>query len=475
MVETDRSKLVLPGNPWEAEDAATKSAPASDAVQQKLLDDQVIPRSYPPWRPKESQDSERPQAPGSSEIVRPPFALDDGENKVRLAPNIDLVIPNLPDFWIIDKEKPNSDQPAGSGARSEAGKPTPEAQNPNEKTKPNADLPGAGQPKVNDDSKAPTAAPYNPFNDPSFRPLRPGESAWWNKTPPESLPKEIFKPTDNTNGGGPRVTAEKVVEFHNMRYRSADHGNLPDALIRLPRNFDPSKPINLVVYNHGYRDSIRTALVNAELGRQLDLAPPNTVLVLPEWQKYAGASNAVDGDFGNQNQFKNMLQEIFDKTPELKGKTLNDVKNIDVISHSGGDKALVSIVNNNGLGGKITSLTLLDSTYVIGNQLDMWMRLNIHDLASGRKQLRSIYNDTASASRAQAGRLRQMLINAGYSSNKVFSDDRGGQPAMTADELARNPIVYKYTDVTYKGKGPHTSLPMLYIGPIQAANRDTRK
>lgn len=476
VAEIDRSKIVLPNNPWESEGADQKTAPANDYLQQKLSDEQVIPRSSPPWRPNPSENeilrptdpfaprpseqststpsndkpaeqkspspqAERPTAKAPAEQAQPAGR----DNKIQLGPNVDVTLPNLPDFWIINKNDPKPHN-------------------------------AAELPKQNEDQQQPKdLPPFNPFNDPSFKPLRPSEGAWWNKNKPQPLPKEIFQPTDNTNGGGPRVqSAEKVVEFRNMRWRSADHGNLPDALIRLPKNFDSSKPINLVVYNHGYRDSIQSALVNAELGRQMDLAPPNTVLVLPEWQKFPAASNAIDGDFGNQNQFKNMLQEIFDKTPELKGKTLNDVKNLDIISHSGGDKAVVSQVNNNGLGSKITSITLLDSTYVIGNQLDMWLRLNIHDLANGRKQFRSIYNDTSSASRAQANRVRQMLSQAGLP-DRVYQDDRRGTGPMTADEIGRSPIVYKYTDATYNGKGPHTSLPMLYIGPIQQANRDTRR
>jgi len=421
VVDIDRSKIVLPSNPWGSDDSAKpEPKPDAGAIRKELLDIDVIPRHQPPERQRNSE-----KAPEGSII--------------RVGPNgVDVVIPSLPDFWIVDPSKEIR---------------------PNGQTSPRQEA-------------APNVTPYNPFSDPSFKPVRPGE-AWFNK-PPQKL-QDILKPTDQSLGPGPRIASERVVEFHNMRFRSADHGDLPDALIRLPKNFDPSKPINLVVYNHGYRDSIQSALVNAELGRQMDLAPPNTVLLLPEWQEFPAASNAVDGDFGNQNQFKNMVQEVFDKTPELKGKTWNDVKTFDVISHSGGDKAVVSIVNANGLGDKITSITLLDSTYVIGNQLDWWLKLNVNDLASGRKQFRSIYNDTASQSRKQADRLRNYLRQAGLPAGRIYQDERSGTGVMTPDEIARNPIVYKYTDATYKGKGPHTSLPMLYIGPIQAANRDTRR
>ena len=477
----DRSNIHLPRNPWESDEGAQKPArDSSDATSQRLLDEHVIPRPKPPERDWTVQ-------PKVELKVEPSTGAPQGENrtqnlpagsdsKVRLGPNnVEIVIPNLPDFWLTDKApKPGAIEPPadtqgkptdtqGKPADTQIIPPDQQQSQPNDQNKPSNRQP----------ESAPNTTPFRPFDDPSFKPLKPSD-VWWNK-PPQRLP-DVLKPTDNSFAPGPRVqAAERVVEFRNMRFRSADHGNLPDALIRLPKNFDPSQPINLVVYNHGYRDTIQSALVNAELGRQMDQAPPNTVLVLPEWQKYAGASNAIDGDFGNQNHFRNMLQEIFDKTPELKGKSLNDVKNLDIISHSGGDKAVVSQVNNNGLSGKITSITLLDSTYVIGNQLDMWLKLNIHDLASGRKQFRSIYNDTSSQSRAQADRLRKFLTQSGLPAGRVYQDDRTRQSPMTPDEIARNPIVYKYTDATYNGKGPHTSLPMLYIGPIQAANKNTRK
>lgn len=446
---------MLPGNPWGSDDSTkTESKPDAGAIRKELLDSDVIPRAQPPERPRNFD-----KAPENSII--------------RVGPNgVDVVIPNLPDFWVVDpsKEKQNS---AGQTRQLPADKSLPNTNNGGaQPTQPKEQTIKPGEQTSQRQGTAPNVTPYNPFNDPSFKPLKPGE-AWFNK-PPQKLP-DIFKPTDQSGGPGPRISPERVVEFRNMRFRSADHGDLPDALIRLPKNFDPSKPINLVVYNHGYRDSIQSALVNAELGRQMDLAPPNTVLFLPEWQEFPAASNAKDGDFGDRNLFKNMVQEVFDKTPELKGRTWNDVKNFDVISHSGGDKAVVSIVNANGLGDKITSITLLDSTYVIGNQLDWWLKLNVHDLASGRKQFRSIYKDTASQSRDQADRLRQFLTQARLPADRVYQDDRRGTGAMSADEIARNPIIYKYSDATYNGKGPHTSLPMLYIGPIQAANRDTRR
>lgn len=285
--------------------------------------------------------------------------------------------------------------------------------------------------------------------------------------------KDLLTPTEvvRVNTSDP---LEKVYALKHMTYRSADHDG-GDALVRLPKDFDPSKPINIVVYNHGFRDTMNSAYTSQELGRQMDMAPPNTVLVMPEWQKYAGANNAIDGRFSERGRFRFMLQEVLDKTPELAGIKLDKVKNLDIISHSGGDTAVLSEVNNNDLQDKITSITLLDSTYVLGTGIDSWLRSNIKDIASGKKQFRSIYNDTEDNSKGQADRIKQMLKDAGLSQSKLFIDDRCSAPVLTVDDLAKNALAFKYSDAMYNGKGPHTSMPMLYIGPVMGAARELRK
>jgi hypothetical protein len=194
-------------------------------------------------------------------------------------------------------------------------------------------------------------------------------------------------------------------------------------MVLLPKNFDPSKPIHLVVYDHGWYDNAKSAYNKSHLAEQMAKAPPNTVLIVPEWQKTPGSSGpegGVQGEFSKPGFLSGMVQEIFDKTPELKNKTLADVDHIGIISHSAGFHAAESEVYNNGeFSKKIDSVTLLDSLYN-GQGFDKWIQDNINDLSAGTKHFHNIFNSsTAKNSKAQAERVQKMLKDAGLPADSV--------------------------------------------------------
>ena len=441
----EKSEVLRPSNPFDAPAGTKKNDSQTDAKKENKAE----PPADPVKRPEPRPDGRLEQIP--------------------------IKVPGLPDFWLYDgKLKPGLADPR-------VDKPT-DGNTPVEPQRPQQTKPQDGATKQPDASskpqQSPDIQPGQRDGDPRDRfkpdgtwskpnsnlPFVPGDTK--PAFPKRDTEKEIPNPTS-----GPQ-TPERVVELFRMNNRSADH-NGPDAVVRLPKNFDPSKPINLVVYNHGWGDTVQSSFRNTNMNQQMDEAPPNTVLILPEWQAQAGASNGNQGRFREQGRFKAFLQEVLDKTPGLNGKTLNDVKNLDIISHSAGDNATLSEVNNNGLEKKITSITLLDSMYNTSTGFDNWIQSNIHEIAKGTKQFRNIYFDKAGPSRAQADRVRNMLTQAGYSSNLVYQDDRRGQPIMTASELARNSIVFKYSDIG--GGGAHGTIPKIYVAPVQGAFKQMRR
>ena len=137
-------------------------------------------------------------------------------------------------------------------------------------------------------------------------------------------------------------------------------------------------------------------------------APPNTVLIVPEWQRTPTANNGDQGRFAEAGMFKGMLEEALSKTPGLEGKTLKDVDSISIISHSAGFNPSISELYNNGLGDKVKSVTLLDSLYN-GHAFDRWIEDNIKDLSTGKKQFNKHLFGTAAESQAQAERVKAML------------------------------------------------------------------
>ncbi len=266
----------------------------------------------------------------------------------------------------------------------------------------------------------------------------------------------------------------KVFELNQLKHGSGQQGH-PDAVVRLPENFDPSKPIHLSVYNHGWRSSAKSSFREANLDEQMRNAAPNTILIVPEWQRSPSASNSDQGRFSEAGMFKGMVQEILSRTPGLQGKTLDDIDRIDIISHSAGYAPTESEIYKNGLGNKVKSITLLDSLYN-GSGFDSWIKDNIKDLSTGNKQFNNIYYGTVGNSQAQADRIKDMLTKSGLPTNVVMDDRSHSNKVMTFDELAAHPINFRKSTVSLDKIGdPHMSLPNLYVGSVEKSLRQTQQ
>ncbi len=288
------------------------------------------------------------------------------------------------------------------------------------------------------------------------------------KLPEFEFPNEGSQSASGVDGGPGRV-----YEMRHLNYRAADH-RTPDAMVRVPNNLDPNKPIHLVIYNHGWATTAERAYSEEGLDEQMAKAPPNSVLIVPEWQKVAGASSGNQGNFSQSGVFKGMVQEIFNKTPGLTGKTLNDVDNITIISHSAGYNATESELYNNGLSGKVTNLVLLDSLYD-NTGFDKWIGENIRDLAAGKKHFYNIFSDTSDYSKAQAIRVTGMLQQAGLSTKSMLQDFRDDKKVLDAETLASHPIVFKFSSAKGEGREAHAYMPKVYVAPIEAALNRPKK
>jgi hypothetical protein len=294
------------------------------------------------------------------------------------------------------------------------------------------------------------------------RPNFPNTQSTADKLPPVVIPVDApVKPQ-----AVPQETSSpaRIQELRRLDHRSADHAT-PDAEVRLPANFDPTKPIHLVIYNHGWGSNVQTALKDNKLDEQMSGAPDNTVLIVPEWQRQAGANSGDQGRFKEPGMFSGMLQEIFDKTPELKGKSIKDVDGITIFAHSAGYGPAETEIYKNGLADKVKSIVLLDALYD-NTGFDSWIKQNASELAAGTKQFYNFFYGTSDYSKQQAERVKRMLP-----AGTVLEDYNHGGTVMDASTLAKHPVVFKYSNVKVDGVNEHLSMPHLYVGPVETAAR----
>lgn len=269
--------------------------------------------------------------------------------------------------------------------------------------------------------------------------------AFWKKQAPQQAKREVL-----------------AYSLEDMDTRVADHTS-PDAMVYISPVYDRKQPIHLVVYNHGMMTNLTDVEKMWQLSKAMKNAAPNTVLFAPEWAVNPAALSADTGTFSQPGHFKAMLVEAFGKVPELQGRSLNDVKDIRLTSFSGGLYSLLTELEKNGLEDKVLSVTLFDSLYK-GFSLDNWLKKNITELASGKKQYQNFYFHTWPASLQQMTRVKKMLNQAKVAHASTKFDTADAFSLMDSDKLASKGIVYKYTMVGIdKNTIGHNAVPKTYI------------
>jgi hypothetical protein len=265
------------------------------------------------------------------------------------------------------------------------------------------------------------------------------------------------------NQPAPKPTNKDVLVYKHstLMYRSADHST-PDAFVYIAPGFDSSKPVHLVIYNHGMMNNLNEVEELWKVKDGVKLAPPNTVVMLPEWAEDPEALSDRSGRFTEPGFFRKMLGEVLGKTPELANLKVDDINKISIVSYSGGWKATGAELYDNNLDNKIIGVSFFDSLYR-GNILDRWLKENIQQIALNKKHYHNYYFHTYPQSRQQLKRIQAMLEQTKVEQPRVALDFANGKEVMKADTIADNGLVFKNSlifDDTHHG---HASCAYIYF------------
>lgn len=236
----------------------------------------------------------------------------------------------------------------------------------------------------------------------------------------------------------------------------------PSALVYVPRHFDPTPPLSVIVFIHGFSNCVENVVRDAggectpdggtraaySLASQLEATGKNAILVVPEIDYDAQTGNP--GALGNSDGFKAFLTEtLADLSGPLHGATLADVGTVIVSSHSGGYQTAAAIASKGGVPG-VVEIDLLDSLYGNTADFDAWAM----SVAAG-KRFADVYtsgggtlaNSQAMATRAQAWVPADQLL-----------DDRTTD-TLTDAQYAHE-LLFKMSGLTHDG------VPAYYFGKL---------
>lgn len=263
------------------------------------------------------------------------------------------------------------------------------------------------------------------------------------------------------------TSCDRVFYLRELKNRTARHSS-PDALVFVRKGFDPSRPITLQIHNHGLTENVVQEFARANIQKQLESNPPNTVFIMPEWAAEPSEYSSNAGQFHRSGFFRDMLTEIFQRTEPLKPTSLKNVSDIYISTFSGGFRATASEVARNGLEDKVKGITLLDSLY-IGDTFDSWLQSHLKDLHDGSRFFHNFFNDTIKDSRQLAGRVERMLDREGLSRKCMVRDYNKPLQIMPPSVIAHHGIVFKYSEVPTPGRNLHQSVNSHYIGVMSKA------
>jgi hypothetical protein len=248
----------------------------------------------------------------------------------------------------------------------------------------------------------------------------------------------------------------------------------PSALVYVPSGFDPTPPLNVVVYLHGWSNCVENVVRDAgascdpnagtparqayALAAQLETSNKNALLLCPEVEFDAQSSNP--GNLGTSGGFAALLGEVLgDLQSTLGAVGLADVGRLVVASHSGGYEAAAGLAERGGVA--VHELYLLDSLYGNFSDFDAWVQSDLASFvgAAPGRRFADVYTccgGTLANSQAMATRA------AGWVGASTIVDDR--------TTSTWPPATYHH-GLLFKESGlAHDGVPRYYFGQLLATS-----
>jgi hypothetical protein len=214
-------------------------------------------------------------------------------------------------------------------------------------------------------------------------------------------------------------------------YPADKHYNDSSVALFIPRGFRQTEAVDLVVYLHGWRNNIDTALGKYKLPQQFYESDKNAILVFPEGPRNAPDSYA--GKLEDAGGLKRFVADIVDflfKDSKVKTRT---VGKIILSGHSGGGEGIAAALMRGGVPEKVREVYLFDAMYGDIERFTYWV-----DRFNGKPI--NIYTDTGGTKWDTETMMEDL---AGWGIPYRSLEERVAAPA----DLSDNRLVFIHTDL----------------------------
>jgi hypothetical protein len=221
---------------------------------------------------------------------------------------------------------------------------------------------------------------------------------------------------------------------------------LPHAIVDVPKDLDPTKPIHFVTHFNGWGSSFEHAYRSAQLDEQMRNAPPNTVLISARWQDHQFSKNSSLNAFAAGGGLRSTLAEAFKGVPELQRTGLAPGDTLGLSSFSAGYNAVNNVLADKALANRVTKITMFDSP---SSKVRGFVYDHLRDFAEGKRQLTVISGDWRSKDyRAFSSELSRQFRAAKIDPGQYIYDGRKSpdRPDMEAARSKGLSFIYTKTN-----------------------------
>ncbi len=149
--------------------------------------------------------------------------------------------------------------------------------------------------------------------------------------------------------------------YSGQQFTFSEHYSDSSIFIFVPEGFRKGKTTDLVVYFHGWWNTIEKSVATFHLTKQVAGSGKNVIFIFPE-----GARNAADsfgGKMEEQGEFRKMIDDVLHFLKKEKVVETTEPGNIVLAGHSGAYRALAFILNRGQLTTHIKEVYLFDALY----------------------------------------------------------------------------------------------------------------
>jgi hypothetical protein len=222
--------------------------------------------------------------------------------------------------------------------------------------------------------------------------------------------------------------------YNEKAYPAEPHYRDSSVMIFLPKGFKATKNLDIVVYLHGWNNSIDTAMTQFRLAEQFAESGKNAVLVFPEGPKFA--SDSFGGKLEDSYGLQRLLEEtltILLRTKNIRAKTGKVI----LSGHSGAYRAIAFMLLRGNV--PVQEVWLFDALYGHTEKFAHWLE---HDCKRLRGRFVNIYTDDG-GTKAESEKLMEDCAAWRVPFRAVE------EQSLTVQDLTRSSVLFIHTDLTH--------------------------